>query len=143
MAKQTAEIVPGEVTQAQWDTKFDGTTKTLKDMGGADSKNSDDLPEGSTNLYDTGVPPSDLDELPDSTTRKAMSSTEKTKLTGIEADAKDDQSGAEIRDAIAALSDIERKIVISDPQTGEMKVIGIHRNAAGNLEYEYDDVPES
>lgn len=182
MAKQTAEIVPGEVDQAQWDAKYDTTTKALKDMGGTDSKDSDDLPEGaankydtgappastdeltegttnkydtgappastdeltegSTNKYDTGAPPSDLDGLPDGTTRKAMSSAEKTKLTGIEDDATADQTGAEIRDAVVALGDTERKILITEPLVGEYKVIGVHRNAAGNLEYDYDDVPE-
>ena len=163
MAKQTAEIVPGEVNQEQWDAKYDATTKTLKDMGGANSKDSDDLPEGTTNKYDTGAPPtstdeltegavnkydtgappSDLDELPDGTTRKAMSDTEKTKLTGIEENATVDQTGAEIRDAIVAIAETDRKILITEPLSGEFKVIGVHRNAAGNLEYEYDDVPEA
>jgi len=163
MAKQTAEITPGEVTQVQWDAKYDATTKALKDLGGTDAKDSDDLPEGAANLYDTGAPPADtdalaegsvnkydtgapptdLDEVPDSATRKAMSDTEQTKLTSVEADAKDDQTGAEIRDAVVALADTERKLVITEPQTGEFKLIGIHRNAAGNLEYDYDDVAES
>jgi len=142
MAKQTAEIVPGEVSQSQWDAKYDATTKALKDLGGTGAKDSDDLPEGSTNKYDTGAPPSDLDGLPDGTTRKAMSDTEKTKLTGIEEGATDDQTGAEIRDSVVALGDTERKIVITEPQTGEFKVTGVHRNAAGNLEYDYDDVAE-
>lgn len=197
MAIQTDEIVPGEVTQAQWDGKFDATAKKIGDMGGASTQTADDLPEGTTNKYDTGVPPAntdelsegatnkydtgvppsdleelpdgatrkamldaektkltgiaegaevnpaDLDEVPDSATRKAMSDTEKTKLTGIEDSAKDDQTGAEVRDLIAALGDTERKILITNPETGEFKVIGVHRNAAGNLEYTYDDVPEA
>ena len=168
MAKQTAEIVPGEVSQAQWDAKYDSTTKALKDMGGADSKDSDDLPEGTANKYDTGVPPATQDDLPDGTTAKQFSATEQTKLTGVEAgaevnpadlaaldpsqntklngieeDATADQTGAEIRDAVVALGDTERKIVITEPQSGEFKVIGVHRNAAGNLEYDYDDVAES
>lgn len=143
MAKQTDEIVPGEVSQAQWDAKYDTTTKALKDMGGADAKDSDDLPEGAANKYDTGVPPSDLEELPDGATRKAMSDAEKTKLTGVEANATTDQTGAEIRDAVVAIAEGERKILVTEPQTGEFKVLGIHRNAAGNLEYDYDDVAES
>lgn len=48
-----------------------------------------------------------------------------------------------IRDAIVNLSDTERKIVITSPAIGEYKVIDAHRNAAGNLEYTYDDVPEA
>ena len=48
-----------------------------------------------------------------------------------------------IRDAIVNLSDTERKIVITKPGSGEYKTIDIHRNAAGNFEYTYDDVPEA
>lgn len=48
-----------------------------------------------------------------------------------------------IRDAIVNLSDTERKILITQPTTGEFKVIDAHRNAAGNFEYTYDDVPEA
>ncbi|MBA7506208.1 hypothetical protein ES706_04889 [subsurface metagenome] len=143
MAKQTAEIVPGEITQEQWDAKYDTTPKALKDLGGADSKDADDLPEGTANKYDTGVPPATQDDLPDGTTARQFLATEKTKLTGIEDEAKADQSGAEIRDAVIALGDTERKIVITEPQSGEFKVTGVHRNAAGNLEYDYDDVPEA
>lgn len=163
MAIATAEIVPGEVSQAQWDAKYGTTTQALKDMGGADSKFSDDIPEGTVNKYDTGVPPTNTDELtegavnkydtgvppatqdelPDGVDAKQFLATEKTKLTDVEENAKDDQDGAEIRDLIAALGDTERKILITNPETGEFKVIGVHRNAAGNLEYTYDDVPEA
>ena len=48
-----------------------------------------------------------------------------------------------IRDAIVNLSDTERKILITKPESGQHKVIDVHRNAAGNLEYTYDDVPEA
>ncbi|GAJ05336.1 unnamed protein product, partial [marine sediment metagenome] len=74
---------------------------------------------------------------------KQFSAIEQTKLIDIEEDATADQTGAEIRDAVVALGDTERKIVITEPQTAEFKVIGVHRNAAGNLEYDYDDVPEA
>lgn len=121
------------------------------------------------------ITPTDLDGLPDGSTRKAMSDTEKTKLTGIDDNAKVDQTGAEIKTAyegevnaytdgkdtkltgiadnatidqsgeeiqtaIEGLTDANRKIMISDPQTSEYKIHGVHRNAAGNLEYDYDDV---
>lgn len=161
MARVTAEIVPGEVTQEQWDAKYGATTKKLNEMGGAQT--TDDLPEGTSNKYDTGAPPADtdtlaegsvnkydtgvppatLEELADGATRKAMLDAEKTKLTGIEADAKDDQTGAEIQVAIMGLSDPERKIVASEPQSGEHKIYGIHRNAAGNIEYEHEETPEA
>lgn len=113
MAKQTSEIVPGEVTQAQWDAKYGTTTEALSDMGGASSKDADDLPESATKKW------------------------------AGETGATLDQTGAEIRDSVVALGDTERKILITEPETGEMKVISVHRNAAGNLEYNYDDVPES
>lgn len=162
MARLTGEIVPGEVSQEQWDAKYDTTTKALKDLGGAEAKDSDDLPEGTankydtgappattdeltegaTNKYDTGVPPSDLEELPDGTTRKAMSDTEKTKLTGVEESATADQTGAEIQTAVKGLSDDDREIMVSEPQSGEHKVFGTHRNADGNLEYDYDETPK-
>lgn len=161
MAIQTAEVVPGEVTQPQWDSKFDATTKKIGDMGGATSQTTDDLPEGAVAKYDTGVPPADTDalsegavnkydtgvppatqdDLPDGVTHKQYPAADKTKLAGAEENAKDDQDGAEIRDLIAALADTERKILITSPETGEFKIVSVHRNAAGNLEYSYDDVP--
>jgi len=113
MVKQTAEIVPGEFTQPQWDAKYDTTTKALKDMGGTDAKDADDLPE------------------------------RVTKTCAGETGATLDQTGAEIRDAVVAIADNDRKLVITEPQTGEFKLIGIHRNAAGNLEYDWDDVADS
>lgn len=88
------------------------------------------------------ITPSDLDGLPDGTTRKAMSDTEKTKLTGIEENATTDQSGAEIQTAVEGLADADRKIMVSDPLSGEHKIYGVHRNAAGNLEYDYEDQAE-
>ena len=199
MAKQTAEIVPGEVTQAQWDAKYGTTTESLKDMGGADSKDADDLPESLTKKWagasgadfiksaddldditegtakkhflaaektkltaieeeatadQTGIEmvgslealdpgdKLDADAIIDGVTNKAYSGTEQTKLSGVEEGAKDDQTGAEVRDLVVALSDTERQLVITDPAVGEFKVTGVHRNAAGNLEYDYDDVPE-
>ena len=89
------------------------------------------------------ITPSDLDGLPDGTTRKAMSGTEKTKLTGIEDNAKDDQTGAEMQTAIVGLADADRVLVGSEPLTGEKKIYGIHRNAAGNLELDAEDTAEA
>ncbi len=108
-------------------------------LGGVDS---DDITEGAANKYDTGAPPTDLDELPDGTTRKAMSDAEKTKLTGIEDDAKDDQTGAEVRDLIVGIAEVDRKIVLSEPSSGEFKVIAIQRDATGKLKVEFEDTPE-
>ena len=85
----------------------------------------------------------DMDDLSDGATNKGYTATEQTKLSGIEDSATADQSGTEIRDLILALSDTERGIVVTDPTTGEDKVISIERDASGKLKVQYDDVAES
>jgi len=108
-----------------------------------------------------------LDDLVDSATRLAMSDAEDTKLEGIaegaevnpadldgvpdsgtrfaavEADAKGDQDGGEIRDLVVALADADRKIVITAPTTGEHKVASVEVDADLKLKADYDDTPES
>ena len=86
------------------------------------------------------ITPSNLDGLPDGTTYKRMSATEQTKLTGIEANATADQTGAEIQTAVLALADANRVLIGSQPLAGEKKIYGIHRNAAGNLEMDSESV---
>jgi len=71
---------------------------------------------------------------------EAYTSTEKTKLTGIDEGAKDDQTGAEVRDAILGLPDVDRKLIITDPQTGEKPILAIQRDASGKLDVDNDDV---
>ena len=71
---------------------------------------------------------------------EAYTGTEKTKLGTVEDSATADQSGAEMRDAIVGLGDTERKIVITDPQSGEYPVIAIQRDASDKLDVDYDDV---
>lgn len=109
---------------------------------GAPPSTTDDLTEGSTNKYDTGAPPTDLDALADGTTYKKMSATEQTKLGTIEDSATADQTGAEVRDLIVGIAEADRKIVISEPGSGEFKVIAVQRDATGKLKVEYDDVAE-
>ena len=156
----SATIIPGEVSQEQWDAKFATTTEKLKDMGGAQTTDdltegtaakydtgvppasTDELAEGTTNKYDTGVPPADLEELPDGAIRKAMLDAEKTKLGAVEEGATADQDGAEIRDLVVDLEDLDRKIVVTDPAIGEFKVISAQRNAVGEFAYKYNDVAE-
>ena len=117
--------------------KVNTATATITRSGFTDS---DKITEGSTNKYDTGAPPATLEDLSDGATRKAMSDTEKTKLTGIEDDAKDDQTGLEVRDLIVALADLDRKLVITNPQSGEFTVVSVQRKADGKLGTKYDDV---
>lgn len=70
----------------------------------------------------------------------AYTDTKDTKLSGIEDNAKDDQTGEEVRDVIVGLADVDRKIVITDPTTGEFKILAIQRDTAGKLDVDYDDV---
>jgi len=107
-------------------------------LGAVDS---DDITEGAANKYDTGAPPTDLDELPDGTTRKAMAAAEKTKLAGIDEGAQVDQTGPEVRDLMVALPDTERKFVMTEPAVGEFPIITIERKADGKTNVQYDDAP--
>jgi hypothetical protein len=69
----------------------------------------------------------------------ALDSAAATKLAGIEAGATGDQTGAEIRDLIVGLADVDRKIVITTPTTGQFKVVAIQRQADGKFAVKYDD----
>lgn len=160
MAILTATIVPAEVSQEQWDAKFATTTVKVKDMGGGQttddltegaiakydtgvpSATTDELAEGTTNKYDTGVPPATQDDLPDGTVAKQFSATEQTKLGTVEENAKDDQTGPEMRDLIIALEDLERKLVVTTPAIGEHKIISVEQNATGEFTYKYNETPE-
>ena len=73
---------------------------------------------------------------------EAYTSTEKTKLTGIEDSATADQTGAEVRDAIVGLADDDRKIVISRPTTGQKKVYAVQTHSDGKQEIEQNDTAE-
>lgn len=84
----------------------------------------------------------DLDDIVDSATRVAMSDTEQTKLGGIATGATVDQTDEEIRDLILALPDTERGLVITDPTTGQFKVVSIERDPDGKFNLKYDDVAE-
>jgi len=73
----------------------------------------------------------------------AFTDTKNTKLTGIEENAEANPTGLEMQTAIVALADADKELVVSEPQTGEYRIYGIHRNAAGNPEYDYEDQAES
>lgn len=109
---------------------------------------SDDIGEGVANFFagasgaDFIKASDDLDDITAGTTNKHLTDTEKTKLTGIEDSATADQTGAEVRDAIVGLSDVDRKIVITDPQAGEFKVVAIQRDADAKLDINYDDTAQ-
>ena len=84
----------------------------------------------------------DLDIVSEGSTNKAYTSTEQSKLSGIDEGATDDLAGTEIRDLILALADVDRGIVVTDPTAGQFKVISIERDATGKLAIQYDDVAE-
>jgi len=73
---------------------------------------------------------------------EAYTTTEKTKLSGIEAGAEVNPSGADMRDAIVALPDLERDLIISRPTTGQKKIIAIQTHTNGKQEVEQNDTPE-
>lgn len=89
------------------------------------------------------VNPADLAEL---------DSDQDSKLNGIEAGAKDDQSGDEIVAAVNAgaagitredaLSQVDLKLVKTEPVAGEHKINYIVRKADGKLEADYKDDAE-
>lgn len=43
-----------------------------------------------------------------------------------------------IRDALLSLPDAERAFIVSDNKDGDHKIYSIRRNAAGNIEYDYE-----
>lgn len=48
----------------------------------------------------------------------------------------------EIRDALLSLPDNERKFIVTDPATGEHKILSLRRNADGLVEYDFESIPE-
>lgn len=48
----------------------------------------------------------------------------------------------QIRDSLLSLPDNERKFVISDPESGEHRIIAIRRNIGNIVEYDYEGEAE-
>lgn len=48
----------------------------------------------------------------------------------------------EVRDALLSLPDNERKFIVTDPATGEHKILSLRRNADGWVEYDFEGIPE-
>lgn len=124
-------------------------------LGGCDS---DNLTEGATNKYDTGVPPADTDELAEGASNKYDTGVPPTdtdelaegvsNLYDTGAPPTDDEVVVAVNNASvsitreAALSQDDLMIIKTNPTTGEFQVKNIQRDAAGQLDVEYDDVPE-
>lgn len=95
----------------------------------ASALDSDDIVEGASNKYDTGAPPTDTDDLPEGSSNKYDTGTPPT--------------AAETRDAIVAMADDDRKLIISRPQTGQKKIYAIQTHSDGKQEIEQNDTAES
>jgi hypothetical protein len=124
----TDDEIVGKVNSATANiTRANCVTSAAQDWS---SKDSDDLTEGSSNIY--------------------YPSADATKLAGIEDNATADQTGDEIVTAInggsssitreGALSQDDLKIVKTNPAGGEYYVKNIQRDSSGKLDIEYDDV---
>ena len=68
---------------------------------------------------------------------------EVTKLTGIQDGAEVNPTGGEMRDAIAALADDDRQIVMSRPTVGQKRIYAIQTHTDGMTEVEQSDTAES
>lgn len=104
----------------------------------ASALDSDDISEGTSNKYDTGVPPSTTDDLSEGSTNKydtGAPPTDDEIVTGI-----NNASNAITREA--ALDQDSLKVVKTNPTTGEFQIKNIHRQADGKMDIEYDDVAE-
>ena len=155
-ASYTDDEIVGKVNSAAANiSRANAIESTAVDLSGKDA---DDIAESATKKY-AGISGADfkksvdtLEEITEGTTKKHFTDTEKTKLTGVEDNAKNDQSGDEIVTAINGgsssitredvLSQDDLKIVKTNPVTGEFQVKNIHRQADGKLDIEYDDQAE-
>ncbi len=67
---------------------------------------------------------------------------EQSKLTGIDAGAEVNPSGTEMKDAIVALADLDRELVISRPVAGQKKIVAVQTHSDGTMEVEQNDTAE-
>lgn len=95
-------------------------------LGACDS---DDLGEGSSNKYDTGTPPASTDDLTEGSSNKYD--------TGVP------PTATETKDAIVAMADDDREIIISRPTTGQKKIYAIQTHSDAKQEIEQNDTAES
>jgi len=48
----------------------------------------------------------------------------------------------QVRDALLSLDEQDRKFVVTNPDTGQHKVLAIRRNSNGNIEYDFENEEE-
>lgn len=95
----------------------------------ASALDSDDISEGTGNLYDTGIPPSTTDDLSEGSSNKYDTGAPPT--------------ATEMRDGIVGLADDDRGILISRPTTGQKKIYAVQTHSNGKQEIEQSDTAES
>lgn len=131
MAIQEMELDPNAAsyTDDQIVGKVNTATTNITRAGSiegtaASALDSDDIGEGASNKYDTGVPPSTTDDLTEGASNKYDTGVPPTDLADLDSTAADKLATS----------------VITDPQSGEFTVLSIQRKANGNLGTKYDDV---
>ncbi len=65
-----------------------------------------------------------------------------SKLSGIESGAQVNPTATAIRDQIVGIADLDRKIIISRPGSGQKKIIAIQTHSDGKTEIEQNDTAE-
>ncbi len=127
MAKASFQLDPGAV--AYTDDEIVGKINSAT----ADITRADSVSTGARPIVAGEIGATELED-------EAFTTAEQSKLTGIEDSATTDQTGTEVRDVILGLADTDRKIVITDPTTGEFPILSIQRDSTGKLDIDYDDV---
>jgi len=95
----------------------------------ASALDSDDIGEGAVNKYDTGAPPANTDELTEGSANKYD--------TGVP------PTATETKDAIVAMADDDREILITRPTVGQKRIYAVQTHSDGKQEIEQSDTPES
>lgn len=72
-----------------------------------------------------------------------LDATAASKLAGIDAGAEVNPTATETKDAIVALADDDREIVVSRPTSGQKKIYAIQTHTDGKQEVEQNDTPEA
>jgi len=117
----------------------------LEALGAGDKLDCDAIVDGITNKVLSGVEQTKLTGIEEGAEVNpadlaALDPTANTKLAGIEESATVDQTGAEIQTAVLGLADADRKLIKTDPQSGEFTVLALQRDADGKLDIDYENV---
>ena len=123
-AAYTDDEIVGKVNAATTNISRAGSVEGTA----ASALDTDDISEGAANKYDTGTPPTTTDDLTEGSSNKYD--------TGVP------PTAPETRDAIVAMADDDRKIVITRALTGQKKIYAIQGHTDGKQETEQSDTVE-